>query len=64
MKRNIKLLQELLHIINQVVSDLVEEDTGVKDEDRVGYCCTMSMSMANQNNLFKEQLYFKFMLDQ
>ncbi|KAJ1936834.1 hypothetical protein GGF37_005448, partial [Kickxella alabastrina] len=56
MKRNIQPLRKLLHIINQVVSDLMEEDAGVKGEGGVGCHRTMPISMANQNNLFKEQL--------
>ncbi|KAJ1887994.1 exocyst complex component exo84, partial [Kickxella alabastrina] len=56
MERDMQLLRELLHSINQVGGDLMEEDTDAEEEGRVGRRRTMRMSMANQNDLFKEQL--------
>ncbi|KAJ1885377.1 exocyst complex component exo84, partial [Kickxella alabastrina] len=56
MERDMQLLRELLHSINQVGGDLMEEDTDAEEEGRVGRRRTMRISMANQNDLFKEQL--------
>ncbi|KAJ1943053.1 exocyst complex component exo84, partial [Linderina pennispora] len=52
MERDMQLLRELLHNISQVGDDLIEEET----EENLGRRRTLRMSMANQQDMFKEQL--------
>ncbi|KAJ1966440.1 exocyst complex component exo84 [Dipsacomyces acuminosporus] len=62
MERDMQLLRELLHNINQVGDDLMDEEEQVSLEaeevpaTRFGRRRTMRMSMANQQDLFKDQL--------
>ncbi|KAI8320198.1 hypothetical protein GQ54DRAFT_263998, partial [Martensiomyces pterosporus] len=62
MERDMQLLRELLHNINQVGDDLMDEDEQaiLEAEEtpaaRFGRRRTMRMSMANQQDLFKDQL--------
>ncbi|KAJ1827780.1 exocyst complex component exo84 [Coemansia sp. RSA 2599] len=64
MERDMQMLRELLHSINQVGDDLMDEELQEMDADdgapgmgtRVGRRRTMRMSMANQADLFKDQL--------
>ncbi|KAJ1648199.1 exocyst complex component exo84 [Coemansia asiatica] len=63
MERDMQMLRELLHSINQVGDDLMDEEVqevdaeeGMPGTTRVGRRRTMRMSMANQADLFKDQL--------
>ncbi|KAJ1721100.1 exocyst complex component exo84 [Coemansia erecta] len=64
MERDMQLLRELLHSINQVGDDLMDDDAdgageGLADMPQGRAAArrrTMRMSMANQNDLFKDQL--------
>ncbi|KAJ2723986.1 exocyst complex component exo84 [Coemansia sp. Benny D115] len=60
MERDMQLLRELLHSINQVGDDLMDEETQDLEAEegagRLGRRRTMRMSMANQNDMFKDQL--------
>ncbi|KAJ1730543.1 exocyst complex component exo84 [Coemansia biformis] len=57
MERDMQLLRELLHNISEVGDELMEEDDApATSEARVTRRRTMRMSMANQEDLFKDQL--------
>ncbi|KAJ2804257.1 exocyst complex component exo84 [Coemansia guatemalensis] len=60
MERDMQLLRELLHGINEVGDELMEEDEGsvldAEEPNRIGRRRTMRMSMANQQDMFKDQL--------
>ncbi|KAJ2237054.1 exocyst complex component exo84 [Coemansia sp. RSA 1722] len=60
MERDMQMLRELLHSINQVGDDLMDEDLQEPETEdggpRIGRRRTMRMSMANQADLFKDQL--------
>ncbi|KAJ1839177.1 exocyst complex component exo84, partial [Coemansia sp. RSA 2703] len=63
MERDMQLLRELLHSINQVGDDLMDDDVDASEGSgdvpggrAAARRRTMRMSMANQNDLFKDQL--------
>ncbi|KAJ2081927.1 exocyst complex component exo84 [Coemansia sp. RSA 988] len=60
MERDMQLLRELLHGINEVGDELMEEDEAsvldTEEPNRIGRRRTMRMSMANQQDMFKDQL--------